>query len=56
MSRSKKNANQRRDIRAAVASHNLVIWMGLSFGRALGRRFRALDRSNRLHWAYHDSN
>ena len=49
MSRSKKNANQRRDIRAAVASRNIVIWT------VLGRRFRTLTRSNRLHWAYHDS-
>ena len=28
MSRWKKNPNLRRDIRAAVARHNIVIWMG----------------------------
>jgi hypothetical protein len=28
MSRSKKNANSRRDIRAAVARYDIVIWMG----------------------------
>ena len=49
MSSSKNNANPRPDIRAAVASHNR------SFGWALGRHFRELDRSKRLHWAGHDS-
>ena len=40
MSRSKRNANQRRDIRAAVASHSIVIWMGARPPLASARPFQ----------------
>jgi hypothetical protein len=39
-----------------VTSMPLSRATALSFGRALGCRFPALDRSNRVHRAYHDSN
>jgi hypothetical protein len=41
MSSSKNNANPRRDIRAAVASHNIVIWMGARPSLPRARPFQA---------------
>jgi len=45
MSRSKKNANQQCDIRAAIARHNIAIWMGAltPLPQQRARPFQRLD-------------